>query len=268
MLAVLTLALTVVAVVVTVLDHTFEAGDGGSVMLVPGFGLVGVVVARRQPRNPIGWCLLGCAFFLTVDDVASSYSVLAYRIHHGQLPLGPLAVLLQPSWAPAIVLIASSILLFPDGRVPSGWWRLPLGAFLLSSAVWLVGAFVLAADVIASHGVRVDSSGNPVQENHPTRNWAWWGISRLFFTLLVVVGFAWLVAQVPAYRHATGVRRIPLKWLLTRAATAVAGGMLTVTVSGSGFLGVVSAIGMVGLLGLPVSIGVGSSATASTRSTG
>ena len=37
-------------------------------------------------------------------------------MHHGNLPLGPVAVLLQPGWAPAIVLFALSILLFPDGH--------------------------------------------------------------------------------------------------------------------------------------------------------
>jgi hypothetical protein len=257
--AVLTLALTVAAVVLTVLDHNFRAGDGGSAFLVPGFGLVGLVVARRQPRNPIGWCLLGSALFLSVDDTASSYSVLDYRLHHGGLPLGPVAVLLQPSWAPAIVLLALSIILFPDGELPSGWWRLPVGAFLASACVWLGGAYAIAASAIASGRIAIDSGGNLLQTNHPTGNWAWWGVSQdVFFGLLGVVGMAWLVGRIPAYRRAVGVRRAQLKWLLSGAATALVGGAFSISFSSnSGVSLVIGTAGTVALLGLPVSIGVG-----------
>ena len=257
--AALTLALTVAAVVLTVLDHNFQAGDGGSAFLVPGFGLVGLVVTRRQPRNPIGWCMLGCAVFLSVDDTASSYSVLDYHLHHGRLPLGPVSVLLQPSWAPAIVLLALSILLFPDGELPSGWWRLPVGAFLASACVWLIGAYALAADAIASARIAIDSGGNLLLESHPTGAWAWWGISQdVFFGLLGIVGIAWLVGRVPVYRRAAGVRRAQLKWLLSGAALALAGGALSISFSGnSGVSLVIGTAGTVALLGLPVSIGVG-----------
>jgi hypothetical protein len=258
-LAALALAVAVTAVAVTVVDHNFRAGDGGSAVLIPGFGLVGLVVARRQPRNPIGWCLLGCALFLSVDNAASSYSVLVYHLHHASLPLGPVAVLLQPSWAPGIVLLALSILLFPDGDLPGGWWRLPVGVFLASAGVWLGGAYAIAADAIVSHDIRVDSTGNLLQTNHPSGPWAWWGISQgIFFGLLGAVGVAWLVGRVPAYRRAAGVRRAQLKWLLSGAATALVGGALTIAFSpSSGILAVVGFAGTVGLLGLPIGIGIG-----------
>jgi hypothetical protein len=257
-LAVVALTLTVTAIVLTVLNHSFQAGDGGSAILIPGFGLVGLIVARRQPRNPIGWCLLGAAAFLAFDSVGSSYSVLDYRHHHGHLPLGPVAVLLQPGWAPAIVLFALSLLLFPDGELPSGWWRVPFVALIASGAIWLAGAYALAADVIASHDIRIDPTGNLVQGSHPAGNWAWWALSQsVFFVLLVLVGLGWLVGQIPAYRRATGVRRAQLKWLLSGAAMALVGGFLTIVFSGnSGIAGVIGLVGTVALLGLPLSIGV------------
>ena len=258
-IAVLTLVLTVAAVVLTVLDHNFQAGDGGSAFLIPAFGLVGLVVALRQPRNPIGWCMLGCALFLSVDDTASSYSVLDYHLHHGRLPLGQVSILLQPSWAPAIVLLALSIVLFPDGELPTGWWRLPVGAFLAAACAWLTGAYALAADAIASGRIAIDSGGNLLLENHPTGAWAWWGISQdVFFGLLGIVGIAWLVGRIPAYRRAVGVRRAQLKWLLSGAAIALAGGALSISFSGnSGVSLVIGTAGTVALLGLPLSIGVG-----------
>jgi hypothetical protein len=258
-LGVLLLVLTVAAIVLTVLDHNFDAGDGGSAILIPGFGLVGLVVARRQPQNPIGWCLLGSALFLSIDDTASSYSVLDYHLHHGRLALGPLAVLLQPSWAPGIVFLALSILLFPDGEFPAGWWRVPVGGFLVSACVWLVGAYAIAVAAIASGHIAIDSGGNLLQTNHPTGSWAWWGISQnVFFGLLGAVGLAWLAARIPAYRRATGVRRAQLKWLIGGATTALVGGAVTISFSSStGLDAVIGYAGTVALLGLPISIGVG-----------
>lgn len=103
--------------------HQFRLSSLGLVGLYLSFGLVGVVVAWHQPPNPMGWVLLGVTFFFILDALASEYAYLDYRLHGGQLPLGWLAVLLAPSWAPAIVLAGLSLLLFPDGRAPSSRWR-------------------------------------------------------------------------------------------------------------------------------------------------
>ena len=257
-IALLTLAVTALGITFAALDHSVSAGGGSVFFLVPGFGLVGVVVARRQPRNPIGWSMLGAAFFIAISGLGSAYSVLDYRRHHGSLPLGPVAVLIQPGWAPAIVLFALSILLFPDGSLPSGRWRVPLGPFIVSAAVWLAGAYALAADVIVAHDVRIDSTGNLVQGDNPTGNWAWWPVSQtVFFALLGAVGLAWLLSQIPVYRKATGIRRAQLKALLLGAGTGFVGGMLAFTQSSSGVLFVVGTVGTIGLLGIPAGIGVG-----------
>jgi hypothetical protein len=44
--------------------------------LVVVLASVGLMVAVRQPRNALGWCLLGVPFLGLVNNVASSYSVL------------------------------------------------------------------------------------------------------------------------------------------------------------------------------------------------
>ena len=48
------------------LSHARQAG------LLLSFGLVGVVVAWHQPRNLMGWVLLGITFFFILDDLAGS----------------------------------------------------------------------------------------------------------------------------------------------------------------------------------------------------
>jgi hypothetical protein len=205
--------------------------------------------------------MLLAAVFLAVSTIGSAYSVLDYRQHAGRLPFGAIAVLLQPGWAPAIMLFALALVLFPDGDLPTGRWRVPLGALVCSGLVWLVGAYALALDVLVSNDVQVDSTGNLVQGYNPTGSWAWWGVAQdIFFVLLGSVSLAWLVSQIPAYRRATGVRRAQLKWLLLGAATAVAGAILTifaVTQSGSASNVALGYLGTAAILGLPAGIGVG-----------
>src|SRR5262249_43504308 len=131
-------------------------------------------------------------------------------------------------WAPAIMLFACGLVLYPDGDLPSGRWRVPVGALVVSGLGWLAGADALALDGVLSHDVRVDSPGNPVHGSHPTGGGEGWGVSQgVFFVLLASVALAWIPNQIPAYRRATGVRRAQLKWLLLGAGTTVIGVVLT-----------------------------------------
>ena len=113
------LALMIVDVPLAGLARQSLNSSGGSapVWFSAAFGAVGFVVAWRKPRNPLGWLLLGGAVFLTLSQDASFYMVADYRLRHGGLPLGWVAVLAQPGWALGIVLAGLAILLFPDGRL-------------------------------------------------------------------------------------------------------------------------------------------------------
>jgi hypothetical protein len=59
--------------------------------------VVGLVVAWRRPANPLGWIMLGGALFGALSEDASFYTVANYRLRHGGLPLGWLALLAQPA---------------------------------------------------------------------------------------------------------------------------------------------------------------------------
>jgi hypothetical protein len=133
------------------IDHVAAAADPTSIVVVVPFALVGVVVARRQPRNGMGWILLATALFFILQADASMYTVLDYRVHKGHLFFGPLAVLVQPSWAPAIVCMVLALLLFPDARLPLGRLRWILWPFLGIAGLWVLGAFRIAVHAIATH---------------------------------------------------------------------------------------------------------------------
>jgi hypothetical protein len=72
-----------------------QIGDG-IVAVVIGIpcAAVGAVVARRQPRNPLGWLFLMTAVFLLAANDGGDYSYFVYRLGH-HIPLGPAALALE-----------------------------------------------------------------------------------------------------------------------------------------------------------------------------
>jgi hypothetical protein len=251
--------LVLLAVIGSIAHHPFKLSGLGELGLYLSFGVVGVVVAWHQPRNPMGWVLLGVTFFFVLDGLASEYAYLDYRLHDGRLPLGWLGVLLSPSWAPAIVLAGVALLLFPDGRVPSRRWKPMLWAYLALGALWLGGAFVISAAAIAGHHISIDASGGLTSLDNPGGSDAWWGaVQAVFFPAVGLCWLAWLTGQVFSYRRSSGERRLQLKWLLSGATVFIAAGIAVVWLnSPTGWLEVVDGLATVGLLALPVSIGFG-----------
>ncbi len=239
-------------------------GLGGVVPISIAFAVVGLVVAWHQPRNPVGWLLFGVSFFVTMQSDASAVSVLDYRLHRN-VPLGRLAVLAQPTWAPAIVCAGLAVVLFPDGRLPSPRWRWPLRFFLAVAGLWQLGAFAIAISAILGHRIQVDSGGNVLQNSHPHGDWSWWGyVQDAFFPLLGASWLGWFVWQVPRYRRSTGERRVQLKWLVSGAASFVLSGVFTLAVAQllsatSRTVGLASskAVVFIGLVTFPICIGVG-----------
>jgi hypothetical protein len=241
------------------LAHQGGSTSGGAAFLAPVFGVVGFVVAWRKPGNPLGWLMLGAVAFLVLEGDASSYAIADYRLHHGSLPLGWVAVLLQPGWAPAIALFGLTVLLFPDGRPPSPRWRWMLWVYIAVAGAWVAGVFIISAGAIIGHNIHVDATGDLQILNHPTGSAAWWGgVQDVFFPVLGVFWLACVVAQVLNYRRSSGERRLQLKWLVGGSAVAIIGGVLGVPLSDSpsGIGQIVGSIGIVAVLALPVSIGV------------
>ena len=257
----LILALVVIDVPLARLAHQSLNASGGSspVWFSAALGVVGFVVASRRPRNPLGWIMLAAAAVSSLSQDASFYMVADYRIRHGGLPLGWVAVLAQPGWAVSIVLTGLAVLLFPDGRPPSSRWRWVLWLYLAAATLYLVGALIASAGAIAGHDINVDASGNLLVLSHPAGPSAWWGVVEGVF--LPVLALCWLgsvVGQVASYRRSSGVRRLQLKWLLAGSATALIGIPLTVYLSGlRGLPGLAADItGAVALLAIPVCMGV------------
>ena len=250
------LALVIAAVPLAGLAHQNLDASGGSVpvWVVAPFGVVGLVVAWRRPGNPLGWIMLGGAFFGALSEDASFYTVADYRLRHGGLPLGWLALLAQPGWAPAVMMFGLVVLLFPDGRLPSPRWRWPARGYVAVGLLWIVGAVFFTVRAIAGHHPQVDSSGNLflLYGNDPAAGW-FNVVQWVFFPVLAACWLASLARQVLGYRRSSGERRQQLKWLMAGSALAFAGVALAM-LAGQTPLGAVFAV--VGFLAMPLCIGV------------
>jgi hypothetical protein len=230
-----------------------SAGGALPVWVSAAFAVVGCVVAWRKPGNPLGWIVLGAAGFLVLSQDASFYTVADYRLHHGGLPGGGVALLAQPGWAPSIVLFGLAVLLFPDGRPPSPRWRWMVWAYATTGLLWIAGTVIITVGAIIGHHTQVDSGGNLLLLSGSDRAAGWWNlVQAAFFPLLAACWLASLAGQALSYRRSSGERRQQLKWLLTGSAVAFAGIGASRVIWG----GVGTAFALAGFFAIPVSIGV------------
>ncbi len=251
------------AIWLDVLGREGNLGEGiGNLVIFVTLGGAGLVVARAQPRNPMGWLLLAAALALALSTAGGDYAVLIYREGHRALPFGPVAVLLNLLWSPGIVALGLIVLLFPDGRLTRGWRRV-MWAYLAVGACWPAGIYAVAVSTIAGHRIQVDSSGGLTIIDSPAGSAAWLGTAQDLI-LPVMVGF-WVVIlarQAARYRRASGEERAQLKWLVWGAVVFMLGGTVITLASTldqhpSAVVQVAEALALVALNAFPLSVGVG-----------
>jgi hypothetical protein len=243
------------------LSHQSLTSSGGGVSgwAVLPFAVVGFLVAWRRPRNRLGWIFVSLAAAAALSDAGSLYAIADYRLRHGTLPLGWVAMLAQPGWAPVIVLVGVAVLLFPDGTPASPLLRRALWLYLAPALLWMVTAYVLTADAIIGHDIRVDSGGNLLALDNGAYSPGWWNVLQGVVFVTIVLGFLLsLAGQVVSYRRSSGERRQQLKWLLGGLAACLAGSVIAIALGfAAGFWGVVGHVALLAAaVAVPVSMGV------------
>src|SRR5579862_6555531 len=109
---------------IVALAHQFSLSNFGTPFLIElPYVAVGFLVARRQPRNPIGWLALIVGGTAALSSGAGYYAWYVYGLGHRSAPLGPVALVVGQCGTLAVVALPLVILLFPDGRLPSRRWR-------------------------------------------------------------------------------------------------------------------------------------------------
>jgi hypothetical protein len=252
----LVLVLAVAAVPLARLAHQSLNAATGSVPVwveVPA-AVGGFVVAWRKPGNPLGWIFLGSAAISMLSEDAAYYAVADYRLHHGGLPLGWVALLAQPSGVLGLVLLGLMFLLFPDGRPPSPRWRWVLWVYAGIGLVWITWTATITVGAVMSHHPQVDSAGQLFLVSGDDPAAGWWNTAYTGIFLLVAVCLvASLAGQVASWRRSSGERRQQLKWLMTGSAALVAGAVIS-TALGTAAIGI--ACFLAGLVAFSLCIGV------------
>jgi hypothetical protein len=172
-LGAVTVVVLVCAGVLSAANHQSVIARLGKVPIWVAFGLVDVVVAWHQPRNPMGWLLMGLTFLFAVDALGSEYAIFDYRLHGRRLPLGWAGVLVTPWWAPACVLGGLALMLFPDGRILYSAWKPLLWVYAALGWLYVGGGWVIALGEITGHHISVDSGGGLTAIDVPRGPDAW-----------------------------------------------------------------------------------------------
>jgi hypothetical protein len=204
------------------------SADLSFIVVLLAFPLTGLLILRRQPRNTIGWLLVGIGCVWGVGGLGDNYATYGLLVDPGSLP-GPAvgALIASGIWAPAIGLMGTFlILLYPDGHLPSPRWR---------PVAWLSGATILTLTIVLylypGELVEGPTPGltNPIalESAQPVLE-AVLGVLLPLFALCFV---ACAVGLVRRFRRSRGVERQQLKWLATAGAVVASVFLVSIVTS-------------------------------------
>src|SRR5262245_40895896 len=175
------------------------------------YGVVGLVIALREPRNPIGWIFLGVwAGVGAVFAFAATYAQWAAIDQPGATGAVFLTWLENWAWVPIFTtLLTYPLLLFPDGRLPSPRWRW---------VPWAIGIVIVLWSISFAFEQHDYTDGNDHAAINPYTSQRFAPIfdaARVWVSFLVLVAIGVCVAAlIVRYRRSRGVEREQIRWLI------------------------------------------------------
>ena len=246
------------------LAREFSLSNFGTPFLIElPYLAVGFLVARRQPRNPIGWLALAVGGTAALSGGAGYYAWYVYGLGHRSAPLGPVALVLGQLGTLAVFALPLMIVLFPDGRLPSRRWRWAVVTYVGLGVIALAGPIALAVDALIAHRINahtVSPGGTSLVVNQPAGT-AWLANTGTpFFVATALLIVAAVAYQVASYRRSTGLRRQQLKSLMAGGAVLVLAVVVFLSGTANGGSSVLaqvwSQVPWLAFSALPISIGL------------
>ena len=185
-----------------------------ALLLALAFASVGAVVARRVIDNRIGWIFLATGFFNSLTLLTWQYVDIDLHTAHRLPGVAAAAVANGVFGEQAAGWLGLSLLLFPDGRLPSRRWWPPLAALLLGMALFVAAGALRPGAYNEPFAALSNPLGIPgAREALIAVDFVGWG--------LVLAGIAaGAAALVVRLRRAHGVARQQLKLVLAVGAAA------------------------------------------------
>ncbi|MGC1185083.1 MAG: hypothetical protein WBA31_08040 [Candidatus Dormiibacterota bacterium] len=226
--------LVVLTLVLSLLHYRLTgSSDGASFVISLVFTAVGVLVARRQPRNVVGWLLIGFGLTSQISNFALLLITFDVRIWHGAALIARLALFGEGTlWDLGILLFLPAVLLFPDGITHSARWRIILWSYWVLCTLILISQGLATAFVLSAKEISVSASGNVTVIPMPKQVFAGLvGSGLIVLTLVPFLAMA-IVHQVGRFRRATGDVRQQIKWFTAGTAVALLG-LVVSTIAGA-----------------------------------
>jgi signal transduction histidine kinase len=169
---------------------------------------VGVVVASRRPRHPVGWLFLALGLFVAVSGAMDDYASYGLLARPGSRPAA--AFVANASGAifmPWLVIIALVLYLTPTGRALSARWGRVAGVTAVAGVTGFVVALFSRSDL--------DPPFQAVRNNLVLPGSDAFGpiIRGVSVPVLMLGLIASAVCMIIRFRGATGTERQQLHWL-------------------------------------------------------
>jgi signal transduction histidine kinase len=207
----------------------FHLGNAHNGLIAASFTVVGLYIVRMRPRHRQGWLFVCIGMLHAVMFFGRQYGLhsplLAAAPWIGWIGVWPLPLV--------IAVFGWSFMTFPDGRLPSPRWRIPLIAMLIIAAVLSGMSALWPADydrtgLLAAHPLKIPGSEQVAQI---------WDLAQISLLLFQVL---WTAAIVVRMRRAHGDTVRQMRWLVYAVVIDVvllAGGLV---VAGSPMPGLVA----------------------------
>jgi PAS domain S-box-containing protein len=259
-MCVVSLALTVLGLLflVTSQSHTgapaYDYWLVNTVVAISFSAVGGMIASRLPPQNPIGWIFCTIGLLAGMRLFVAEYAIATLLAEPGSLlskfPGGEaLAWVSSWLWVSHLGLFVFLALLFPDGRPPSSRWRY---------FAWLVGVVLAVGTVAVALWPETARGFDPV--NHPLGIEFATDTINPVETIVYALGLIAATSLLVRLRRSTGVERQQVKWFAYAVLVLAASATLAYVVSeamGVVWLGwVSSALVIVGVVGLPVAVGI------------
>ena len=216
--ALLLAGLTIAIFLGGVLENVAESGAPdllGSIGLIGVvtfllFPLMGLLLVRHQPSNAVGWLLLGIGLSVFLIFNSGHFAATAATHYHGPLPISQVFVVLSGTiWLPFVLMLLLFLpMLFPDGRLLSRRWLIPI----ISGMVFAL--FALLGNLFLPWNGTQDSPGlaSPLANPSLARTFQSLVDLSVPFGLLALIGS--VSSVVVRYRRGNSLQRHQLRWFL------------------------------------------------------